>query len=73
MPELRGTTERKLIAKIDWRLMPSITIMYLLAFIDRVNIANAEVFNLSQDLHIDQNNDYNTALGKFPRMQKYRR
>lgn len=28
---------RKLIRKIDWRLIPSVTILYLLSFLDRAN------------------------------------
>jgi hypothetical protein len=37
------TTERKLITKIDLHVIPFLCIMYLLAFLDRVNIANANV------------------------------
>lgn len=29
------TTERKLIAKIDWHVLPYLCILYLLAFLDR--------------------------------------
>ncbi len=29
------TTEKKLMAKIDWRVMPALCILYLLAFLDR--------------------------------------
>ena len=35
LPQLRNTTERKLMAKIDWHLMPCLCVMYLLAFLDR--------------------------------------
>lgn len=38
--------------------------MYLLAFLDRVNIANAKSFHLSQDLKLT-GNQYNTALTIF--------
>ncbi|KAK3216348.1 hypothetical protein GRF29_8g3040444 [Pseudopithomyces chartarum] len=41
------TTERKLVTKIDLHVVPFLCIMYLLAFLDRVNIANANVFGLS--------------------------
>lgn len=63
-PALFSTTERKLMAKIDWRVVPVLTIMYLLAFLDRVNIANANVFGLSKDLHL-VGNEYNIALVIF--------
>lgn len=39
--------------------------MYLLAFLDRVNIANANVFGLSQELDLNRDNRYNTALVIF--------
>ncbi|KAI1085807.1 MFS general substrate transporter [Whalleya microplaca] len=58
------TTERKLMARIDWRVIPFLCIMYLLAFLDRVNIANAKSFHLVQDLHLE-NVQYNTALTMF--------
>ena len=35
LPPLTNTTERKLLWKIDSRLVPIITILYLFAFIDR--------------------------------------
>jgi MFS family permease len=39
--------------------------MYLLAFLDRVNIANANVFGLSKELNIVNGTKYNTALVIF--------
>lgn len=36
--------ERRLLAKIDLRLIPVLSILYLLAFVDRTNIANAAVY-----------------------------
>jgi hypothetical protein len=30
-----GTTDRALVNKIDWRVIPFLCIMYLLAFLDR--------------------------------------
>ncbi|CAN8096810.1 unnamed protein product [Discula destructiva] len=60
------TTEKKLVAKIDMRLLPFISLLYLLAFLDRVNIANAKSFGLVQDLHLDaQGTQYNTILTIF--------
>lgn len=32
---LTGTTERRLMAKIDWHLIPILSVLYLLAFLDR--------------------------------------
>jgi hypothetical protein len=55
------TTEKKLMAKIDIRVIPFLCILYLLAFLDRVNIGNARSFGLAKDLNL-QNVEYNTAL-----------
>ncbi|KAF2692098.1 MFS general substrate transporter [Lentithecium fluviatile CBS 122367] len=59
------TTESKLVTRIDLHVIPFLCIMYLLAFLDRVNIANANVFGLSTELGIVDGNKYNTALVIF--------
>jgi MFS family permease len=51
-------------AKIDLRVVPFLCILYLLAFLDRVNIANARSFGLIKDLGLI-NTEYNTALTIF--------
>ncbi|THZ12587.1 major facilitator superfamily transporter [Aureobasidium pullulans] len=58
------TTERKLVSKIDFHVVPFLCILYLLAFLDRVNIANANVAGMSEDLHLE-GDEYNTALVIF--------
>ncbi|KAI9648328.1 High-affinity nicotinic acid transporter [Ciborinia camelliae] len=58
------TTEAKLMRKIDLRVIPFLCILYLLAFLDRVNIANAKSFKLAKDLKLD-GTKYNTALTIF--------
>ena len=47
--------------KIDLRVIPVLTLLYLLAFLDRVNIANAAIFGLKQELHL-YGTQYNSAL-----------
>lgn len=59
------TTEAQLVRRIDFRVIPFLCIMYLLAFLDRVNIANANVFGLSEELDLVRDNRYNTALVIF--------
>ncbi|KAB8232108.1 MFS transporter [Aspergillus alliaceus] len=65
LPQLKHTTERKLMAKIDWHIVPCLCVMYLLAFLDRVNISNAAVLGLQEDLNIVNGTKYNTALTIF--------
>jgi len=59
------TTERRLVNKIDWHVIPCLCILYLLAFLDRVNIANANIFGLSKELDLVRDDRYNTALVIF--------
>ena len=59
-----GVSERKLLTKIDLRVIPVLSILYLLAFLDRTNIANAAVFGLAGDLGL-VGNQYNNALVIF--------
>ncbi|KAL8921929.1 MAG: hypothetical protein Q9172_003778 [Xanthocarpia lactea] len=56
--------ERRLLTKIDLRVIPVLSIIYLLAFLDRTNIANASVFGLQEELGL-KNTQYNTALTIF--------
>ena len=46
------TTQRRLVSKIDLRVIPVLSVLYLLAFLDRTNIANAAVFGLEKDLNL---------------------
>ena len=56
--------ERRLMRKIDLLVVPPLCILYLLAFLDRVNIANARLYNLEADLGL-VGNQYNIVLVIF--------
>lgn len=56
------TTERRLITRIDLHVMPFLCVMYVFAFLDRVNIANAALFGMIDELHLARGNRYNIAL-----------
>ncbi|KZT12700.1 MFS general substrate transporter [Laetiporus sulphureus 93-53] len=56
--------EAQVMRKIDMRVVPVLCILYLLAFLDRVNISNAATFGLKTDLKLE-GNQYNTALVVF--------
>ncbi|KAH6627638.1 major facilitator superfamily domain-containing protein [Chaetomium tenue] len=58
------TTERKITTRIDSYIIPFVSILYLMAFLDRVNIGNARAFGLEDDLHMG-GVEYNTALTIF--------
>lgn len=42
-PEDKKHFERKLVWKLDFRLIPWLSLLYLLSFLDRTNIGNAKI------------------------------
>ncbi|KAL4072328.1 MFS nicotinic acid transporter Tna1 [Scleroderma citrinum] len=56
--------ERKLWKKIDLRLMPIISLMYLFSFMDRGNIGNAKLEGLMTQLHLT-GHKFNVTLTTF--------
>ncbi|KAK0189866.1 MFS general substrate transporter [Armillaria mellea] len=63
-PALTEEQEKKLWRKIDLRLMPILSLMYLFSFLDRGNIGNAKLQGLTTQLHLDSNK-YNIALTMY--------
>ncbi|THH06988.1 hypothetical protein EW145_g3694 [Phellinidium pouzarii] len=60
-PVLTAQQERALYRKIDLRLMPILSLMYLCSFLDRGNIGNAKLAGLVTQLDL-VGNQYNIAL-----------
>jgi hypothetical protein len=44
--DVSGIKEAKLVRKIDWRLLPWLSLLYLLNILDRTSIGNAKVSHL---------------------------
>ncbi|KAL8925655.1 MAG: hypothetical protein Q9208_003338 [Pyrenodesmia sp. 3 TL-2023] len=55
------SNDKALLRKLDWRLLPALTLLYLLSFLDRSNVANARVEGLVEELHMT-GNEYLTGL-----------
>ncbi|KAL6703668.1 hypothetical protein ACN47E_009442 [Coniothyrium glycines] len=53
--------EKKLLRQLDLRLLPAVSVLYLLSFLDRSNVANARVEGLTADLNMT-GNQYLTGL-----------
>jgi hypothetical protein len=53
--------EKKLLRMLDLRLLPAVSILYLLSFLDRSNVANARIEGLTTDLGMT-GNQYLTGL-----------
>ncbi|RYC64495.1 hypothetical protein CHU98_g1696 [Xylaria longipes] len=50
-----GVDERKLVRKLDWHLVPLVMLLYTFSFLDRVNIGNARLYGLEEDLRLTGN------------------
>ncbi|KAK4454515.1 major facilitator superfamily domain-containing protein [Podospora aff. communis PSN243] len=60
----KAEVDRKLLKKLDWKLMPWLCFLYLLAFLDRTNIGNAKIAGLVPDLKLNTD-AYNATLTIF--------
>ncbi|PWW72725.1 MFS general substrate transporter [Tuber magnatum] len=53
--------ERKLVRKLDKHIVPMIMLLYLFSFLDRVNIGNARLYGLEEDLEL-KGNQFQTSV-----------
>jgi len=65
-------TTKRLIRKIDWRIIPFLSLLYLLSFLDRTNIGNARLAGLEKDL-VMSGLEYNVGDARFDRAASRRR
>ncbi|CAG8447280.1 12647_t:CDS:2 [Gigaspora rosea] len=56
--------EEKLLRKFDIRIMPLLMLLMCLCFLDRINIGNAKLAHLEQDLNLTEN-EFQWALSIF--------
>ncbi|KAG9243381.1 MFS transporter-like protein [Calycina marina] len=56
--------EKRLVRKLDQRLVPMVMGLYILAFLDRSNIGNAEIAGMNDQLHLSSQ-DYQWILTIF--------
>ncbi|GAA5934073.1 hypothetical protein JCM10213_008517 [Rhodosporidiobolus nylandii] len=58
--------ERAVVRKIDWALLPGLTFLYLLSFLDRSNIGNAKLYGMLNDIGLAHKPAaYNTSLALY--------
>ncbi|KAI1855759.1 hypothetical protein JX265_012204 [Neoarthrinium moseri] len=62
--EFGAANKKKLIRKVDIRLVPMLAILYLISQLDRANIGNAKIEGMDKDLHLT-GVQYNIALSLF--------
>jgi sugar phosphate permease len=56
--------EKKLLRKLDFHLIPTMILLYLLSYLDRVNIGQAKIDGLMESLHLTSA-QYNACLSIF--------
>lgn len=59
--EVININEKSLMRKLDRHVLPMVSILYLVSFLDRSNVANARIEGLTTDLHMT-GNQYLTGL-----------
>ncbi|KAJ4381471.1 hypothetical protein N0V86_002830 [Didymella sp. IMI 355093] len=62
--EQMAALNKKVLRKLDWRLMPCITLMFLMNYLDRINVSNARLAGLQKDLHMSDT-VWNTGISTF--------
>ncbi|KAK5653413.1 hypothetical protein OQA88_8898 [Cercophora sp. LCS_1] len=63
-PDTSAVNEKKILRKMDTRLIPLLALLYLLSFLDRGNIGNAKIEGLQETLSMT-NDQYNWCLTVF--------
>ncbi|OJI91153.1 hypothetical protein ASPTUDRAFT_186927 [Aspergillus tubingensis CBS 134.48] len=58
---LTNINEKALLRKLDYRLLPPLTILYLLSFLDRSNVGNARLEGMATEIHMS-GDQYLTGL-----------
>jgi len=59
--EMDPEEERRLLRKLDWNIYPTLFVVYTLAYLDRINISNAKIQGLTEELHLT-GNKFNITL-----------
>ncbi|EGP84014.1 uncharacterized protein MYCGRDRAFT_76558 [Zymoseptoria tritici IPO323] len=57
--------ETRVRRKLDLQIVPMVTVLYLMCFLDRSNIGNARIQGMSRDLKLDIKYRFNWALSVF--------
>ncbi|GAB7357232.1 hypothetical protein MBLNU459_g8212t1 [Dothideomycetes sp. NU459] len=63
-PEERAAIDKRLVRKLDLQLIPWLSFLYLISFLDRTNIGNAKIDGLTTNLHLTPG-QYNASLSIF--------
>lgn len=57
-----GLSDRALMWKVDIRILPIMFLFYMLSYLDRINIGNARIQGMQEELKLAVDDRFNTAL-----------
>lgn len=60
-PEERKALTRRILFKLDVRIIPIMALLFLCSFLDRTNVGNAKVYYMEKDINISDH-QYDTCL-----------
>lgn len=63
-PEYHARMTRRILFKVDTRVLPILALLFLCSFLDRTNVGNAKIYGLAEDLGMT-NLQYNQGLAVF--------
>ncbi|KAL4811444.1 major facilitator superfamily domain-containing protein [Aspergillus unguis] len=63
-PEEMEALNKKVLKKVDWHMMPCVTLMFLMNYLDRINVSNARLAGLQGDLHMSDT-VWNAGISTF--------
>ncbi|KAI0114340.1 major facilitator superfamily domain-containing protein [Nemania sp. FL0031] len=63
-PEFDAKLERRVLWKLDTRILPILALLFLCSFFDRTNVGNARLYGLEEEIHITDH-QYDTGLAVF--------
>jgi hypothetical protein len=61
LPNYDDAETKRVLRKVDYRLVPMLVLLYLICFVDKGNIGNAKVAGMNKDLKLT-GSQYNIAL-----------
>ncbi|KAK6437668.1 hypothetical protein LTR95_006128 [Oleoguttula sp. CCFEE 5521] len=64
VPYIDPEIEKRILRKLDWRVVPVLWFLFLVSFVDRGNIGNAKIQGMDKSLHLIGNR-YNMAVMVF--------
>ena len=57
-----GVSDKALMWKVDIRILPIMFLFYMLSYLDRINIGNARIQGMQEELKLGVDDRFNTAL-----------